>query len=112
MTITLDFLGEAVRQMQADIRNLRFEVGALRAERGETIRLVSDLIQTSETRMLDRIAAGEAHFDVRLDHIERDMAEMRDRMDRLERRLEVGLADLRAEMNPKFDAILARLGPR
>jgi hypothetical protein len=108
MTITLDFLGEAVRQIQAEMRNLRFEVGALRAERGETTRLVSDLIQASETRILDRIAAGEAHFDVRLDHIERDMAGMRGRMDRLE----VGLEDLRAEMKSKFDAILARLGPR
>ena len=78
MAITLDALGELMRQMQADMRTIRTEVQTLRgdvrdmrAEMGglqpSIIAAVGDLIHASERRMMDRMAAFEAHIDTRID---------------------------------------------
>jgi hypothetical protein len=71
MTMTLDVLGELMRQMQADQRTVRIELETLRAEvanlQPSIIAAVSDLIRASERRMMDRMAAFEAHIDTRID---------------------------------------------
>lgn len=81
MAITLEVLGELVRQIQADMRTLRSEVGLLRDEvstlRGDVasmhlepqgiIRAVADLIRASEARMMNRMADFEARIETRLD---------------------------------------------
>lgn len=77
MTITLEVLGELVRQVQADMRTIRSEIRAtrseideLKAEKPAIIRAVADLIRASEARMMDRMAAFEAHVDTRIDRRE------------------------------------------
>lgn len=67
MAINLDVLGELIRQLQADLRTVRAEVAALRAERADMLRSISDLIAASERRLMDRIADFEAHIHSRLD---------------------------------------------
>ncbi len=79
MAITLDYLGELVRQLQADMRTIRAEVAAMREELAEfkaepdrTVRVVAELIRASEKRLMDRMAAFEAHVDTRVDRMEGD----------------------------------------
>lgn len=67
MPITLDVLGELVRQLQAEVRSLRAEVTAVRSERSEMLATISDLLLAGERRVMDRLAAFEAHIDTRLD---------------------------------------------
>ena len=77
MAITLEYLGELVRHMQADMRSIRSDVAALRDEVNELkaephniVRAVSELIRASEARLMDRMAAFEAHVDTRVDRME------------------------------------------
>ncbi len=79
MAMTLDYLGELVRQLPADVRTLRTEVAAMREELAElkaepdrTVRVVSELIRASEKRLMGCMAAFEAHVDTRVDRMEGD----------------------------------------
>lgn len=68
--VTLELLGELVRQLQADMRTLRSDVDAIRRERGDMVAVISDMVLGSERRVMDRIAAMEADINTRLDRLE------------------------------------------
>lgn len=77
MTIPLESLSETLRQLQAEMRTVRHEVSALRdevsmlrAEPHNTVRAIAGLLRTGETRVVDRIAAFEAHVDTRIDNLD------------------------------------------
>ena len=84
MAVTLDFLGEAIRQLQAEMRTLRSEVAAMRAERdserNDILQAMGGLLRASEVRVMDRLASFEAHIDTRVDRVERDVGATRDEL--------------------------------
>lgn len=65
--VTLELLGEIVRQLQAEIRTLRGDVDAIRSERGDILAAISDMILKSERRIMDRIGSLEADINTRMD---------------------------------------------
>jgi hypothetical protein len=71
-TITLDFLGKTLRQIQADQRTLRMENELLRKELGRFSGGVATREELSEVPrvIVDRIANFEALMEVRFDRLD------------------------------------------
>jgi DNA anti-recombination protein RmuC len=83
--ITLDLLGRLVRQVQADVRNLRTEQEMLREQ-------FSGGLAAIGSGLLKRIAESEALMETRFDHLDRRMDQtersMEERLIRIEKLLE------------------------
>jgi chromosome segregation ATPase len=109
-TISLDFIGGLLRQIQSEQRTLRMEIELLRREQGRMV--TRELLAEVVDALAGRIGASEALMETRFDQLRAETDGLRSEMGGLRSEMD-GLRSeidgLRSELTKRFDQLDARL---
>ena len=102
--IDLNFLGEQIKRLQADVRDLK----------ARTARTDADVLALGERleALEQRVDAGFAAVDQRLERVEREISDLKREISDLKREIDVirmEMREMRSEMARNFEIVLTAI---